>query len=464
MAKVVPGAVVGDGEPAECCARLLPASLIAGCRCFVMKSILSSFFCLPRSARAFRLRSLSTQSLGEWDRGGRDRHDAHTDTEGTQHGATSANRLSRASAESQARHTPRRRPITSHTLAGSVDWLFASIHSSRVLRAVVGGRFGHKYWASGFGDPGVISHLSAMHAQRFGDVPSGSLYRKASSTDVFTLMRWRRKSVDKAGVSLWEGEFPSPVQDGTLPPESLQGRCQLILPPESAPPDRRSSGGDLGTALCWEGGHRRPAMIHLAGLGDYMYDVRRMMMWPLAAQHGIASLILQSPYYGERKPAWQRGAKLEHVSDLLSLGNATIEETLLLLEWCRAVGFGPLGVCGFSMGGVHSMMSAAVDKGDVALICFSAPYSAASVFCDGPLSYANDWAAMCRGRNDGVGSGGGMGAERESEQVPTQVREELRRRLGDVLAITDVRRLPAPKCPWATVLLQVWSLGFGVTG
>jgi hypothetical protein len=37
------------------------------------------------------------------------------------------------------------------------------------------------------------------------------------------------------------------------------------------------------------------------------------------------------------------------VSDLLSLGNATIEETLALLRWLRAAGHGPLGVCGFSM-------------------------------------------------------------------------------------------------------------------
>ena len=66
-------------------------------------------------------------------------------------------------------------------------------------------------------------------------------------------------------------------------------------------------------------------MIHLAGLGDYTFVMRRLIMWPLARDQGIASLILQVPFYGDRKPAWQRGTKLEHVSDLLSAGNATIE-------------------------------------------------------------------------------------------------------------------------------------------
>jgi hypothetical protein len=81
------------------------------------------------------------------------------------------------------------------------------------------------------------------------------------------------------------------------------------------------------------------------------------------------------------------------------------------------------------MGGVHAMMTAAVDKSELALITFSAPYSAAPVFCDGPLSFANDWAAMC-GRK---GSGDQGGAVSDDE------REEARQRLEDLLAVTDIR-------------------------
>jgi hypothetical protein len=259
----------------------------------------------------------------------------------------------------------------------AVDWLFASIHSSPVMRAVVGGRFGHKYWCSGWGDPAIVAHLSAMQAQRFGDEPCGSLYRDAA--EVAQEFSWKPVSVDRDGVSVWEGEFLSPVQDGSLPRESLRARVHLLLPAGLPAPD-----GGLAAAAS---AARTPALIHLAGLGDYTFFMRRVMMYALAREHGVASLILQAPFYGARKPHWQRGAKLEHVADLLSLGNATIEESLLLIQWLRELGFGPIGVCGFSMGGVHSMMVAAVEKTELALISMLAPHSAGAVSCRGPFSF-----------------------------------------------------------------------------
>ena len=35
----------------------------------------------------------------------------------------------------------------------------------------------------------------------------------------------------------------------------------------------------------------------------------------------IATLALESPFYGQRKPHYQQGSKLLHVSDLLLLGH-----------------------------------------------------------------------------------------------------------------------------------------------
>ncbi len=58
---------------------------------------------------------------------------------------------------------------------------------------------------------------------------------------------------------------------------------------------------------------------------------------------GIATLALESPYYGERKPGYQQGAKLHRVSDLLLLGRATIEESLFLLQWLSKQGHTQLG-------------------------------------------------------------------------------------------------------------------------
>ena len=57
------------------------------------------------------------------------------------------------------------------------------------------------------------------------------------------------------------------------------------------------------------------------------------------------------------------------------------------------------------------------------------------MFCRGPLSHACDWRVLAQRGNGGD-------------------EEEARQRLDEVLAITDIRRLPAPKCPSATVLVQ----------
>ena len=57
----------------------------------------------------------------------------------------------------------------------------------------------------------------------------------------------------------------------------------------------------------------------------------------------VATLSLESPYYGARKPPAQRGSKLQRVSDLLMLGRATIEESLFLLAWAQRQGFARLG-------------------------------------------------------------------------------------------------------------------------
>ena len=109
---------------------------------------------------------------------------------------------------------------------------------------------------------------------------------------------------------------------------------------------------------------------------------------------GCALMILEAPFYGNRKPPWQKGSKLRCVSDLLSLGNATIEEGLGLLAYIREAGFGPAGVCGFSMGGVHAMMIASVAENPIALVSLLAPRCASQVFTDGALSHSVDWGAL----------------------------------------------------------------------
>lgn len=75
------------------------------------------------------------------------------------------------------------------------------------------------------------------------------------------------------------------------------------------------------------------------------------MAKPLANEHGIASVLLENPFYGVRKPKNQLRSSLLHVVDLFVMGAALILESVVLLNWCERQGYGPLGITGISMGG-----------------------------------------------------------------------------------------------------------------
>lgn len=54
-------------------------------------------------------------------------------------------------------------------------------------------------------------------------------------------------------------------------------------------------------------------------------------------------MVLESPFYGSRKPHYQFASQLLRVSDLLTLGRSTIEESLCLLNWAGRHRFARLG-------------------------------------------------------------------------------------------------------------------------
>ncbi|PRW32523.1 alpha beta- isoform C [Chlorella sorokiniana] len=187
---------------------------------------------------------------------------------------------------------------------------------------------------------------------------------------------WRKLVQDSYGghgYKVFKASFRTPCQGrvyDALPPESRTAHAMLILP------DKPAEGA--------------PCVVHLAATGDHGYTRRTHLGLPLV-QQGIATLALESPYYGERKPHYQQGAKLLHVSDLLLLGRATIEESLLLLHWLGQAGHERLGMCGLSMGGVHANMVASLYPGPVALTPLLSPRSASGSYCSGALYHATAW-------------------------------------------------------------------------
>ncbi|KAJ6363338.1 hypothetical protein OIU78_003501 [Salix suchowensis] len=221
---------------------------------------------------------------------------------------------------------------------------------------------------------------------------------------------------------LREGVFRTTCDEqliSALPPESHTARVAFLVP-KYVPPQKTA------------------CVVHLAGTGDHTFDRRLRLGGPLLKQN-IATMVLESPFYGRRRPMLQRGSKLLCVSDLLLLGRATIEETRSLLHWLDSEGgFGKTGVCGLSMGGVHAAMVGSLHPTPVATLPFLSPHSAVVAFCDGILRYGTAWEAL---------------REDLAVQKTVMTLEEVRQRMRNVLSLTDVTRFPIPKNPNAVIFV-----------
>lgn len=228
-------------------------------------------------------------------------------------------------------------------------------HAFHALRTL-GGRL--RFFRGGWG--AIDRHRAWLASVRAGPLAPPPL-----------AIRWRPLL---PSVSL--GVFASPGAD-YLPPASGLARLLRVAP--AGPPPH-------------------PTVLLLAATGDHGF-LRRVatLSWRLR-RLGIASLVLEGPFYGRRAPPGQGGARLERVAHLADLGRATIEEGVALLQHVRREG-APVAVSGVSQGGLHAAMVASQAEGPTPVVMGFAPHSAAPVFTKGVLAKNVDWGAL---REDAV--------------------------------------------------------------
>jgi hypothetical protein len=171
------------------------------------------------------------------------------------------------------------------------------------------------------------------------------------------------------------GHFVSPLavyEPGLLPSESENARFQVILPKKRP---------------------RLPSVcLHLAGTGDHLFWRRRnFIAKPLAREKGIASVLLENPYYGSRKPKTQFQSYLNHVSDVFIMGSALVIESALLLDWCLKEGFQALGITGISMGGHMASVASCYWPHPIAIVPCLSWSTASSAFTEGVFSDSCAW-------------------------------------------------------------------------
>ncbi|MCP5482070.1 MAG: alpha/beta fold hydrolase [Spirochaetales bacterium] len=193
-----------------------------------------------------------------------------------------------------------------------------------------------------------------------------------------------------------------------MPPEARQGHAQFVLPRDHTP--------------------EQPIVILFPATGEEGFQRRRNWTSLPLAEHGVASLILEAPFYGRRRPPGARTSP-GTVSDFLIMCLAMQVEGLALMRHLRERRYKRIGLAGVSMGGYMALATAALDQGSCSVAALVPSHGAAPVYTEGLLSRYVDWSALTA---DAHHLAGPVDDDRATAWLA------LRR----VLELSDLRRLP----------------------
>jgi len=226
-----------------------------------------------------------------------------------------------------------------------------------------------KFFTRGWGDPDHLQQIIKLR-KLLADRSTAKEYLTTPTSTISITKEERQED-----VIILTGQFPTPVLS-YLPqvctPEIHQAHFQAVIP------------------KCTTG--QVPLVLQFAGTGDHFFWRRRnLMALPLAKERQVASILLENPYYGLRKPKDQLRSSLHYVSDLFVMGACLIMESHLLLKWSQEQGFGPLCCHGISMGGHMASLAASAWPEPVGLVPCLSWTSGSVTFCQGVMSKAINW-------------------------------------------------------------------------
>ena len=137
-----------------------------------------------------------------------------------------------------------------------------------------------------------------------------------------------------------------------------------------------------------------PVVVHFPGTGDEGFRRREFFLAVPLAKKGIGSIILESPYYGERRPHGQNGMYIQEASDLFKMVHTMFEEGRSIIDHLEREGFKKIITTGFSMGGVLSVMTSYNHYGVSGVVPCVTPHSPHPVFLEQTLKDAINWDAL----------------------------------------------------------------------
>lgn len=163
-------------------------------------------------------------------------------------------------------------------------------------------------------------------------------------------------------------EFDSPFD--MLPPEARTARARWVTTdPEP----------------------ERVVILHPAW-NDENYDTRTRIALDLL-DHGVASVMLQHPLYGERRRRTAVDYPVPLVSDFCLMGRGAVLEGRALAAHLVGAGY-RVGASGYSMGGNLAAFVAVLSDAPIAVAPLAAAYAAGPVFLDGVLRHTIAWDAL----------------------------------------------------------------------
>jgi hypothetical protein len=200
----------------------------------------------------------------------------------------------------------------------------------------------YSFYSQGYGDTSLLPRL-ARELPRLGQTPVAPL-------DNLTLTS---SDHGRDTAVVLDAAFDSPAADrALLPPASRTAHAQLVVPSswladqQQQLPAPAAAGGASAAAVAHEMRRLRPVVVLLPGTGEQGFRRRRhCVAYPLADM-GIATVILEGPFYGRRRPPEQAASKRAHSPDLLLMGRSTLDEARALVAWLQ-----PGGVTGERGGG-----------------------------------------------------------------------------------------------------------------
>ncbi len=231
-------------------------------------------------------------------------------------------------------------------------------------------RAANRFFQDGWGDEDLIDRYLGIA----DSVPA----------DVDLDLAWERLAGDE-DVEVFAGEFDSHLDD--LPDGTRRAQALALLP----------AGECRGVAL-WMG-----------AWNEHDFRGRRPLAQRLA-HAGYGSVMLETPFFGKRRPLDDPLHGIATVADFFRMGRGAVEEARSLLAALHKEGLAPFGrtgtvplaVAGVSMGGNLGAFVSATVGFPIATCVVAGSHSPGPTFLDGLLRGGIDWEAL-GGENGAAG-------------------------------------------------------------